>query len=57
MIIEPLEGCDKGITYYEKVDNGYLIWEKLILFKIKLIELKRKYRNGKQHIKVDRLIM
>ena len=25
MIIEPLEGCDKGIIYYEKVDNGYLI--------------------------------
>ena len=25
MIIEPLEGCDKGIIYYEKVDAGYLI--------------------------------
>lgn len=25
MIIEPLEGWDKGIIYYEKVDDGYLI--------------------------------
>ena len=25
MIIEPLEGFDNGIIYYEKVDGGYLI--------------------------------
>lgn len=25
IIIEPLEGFDNGIVYYEKVDGGYLI--------------------------------
>lgn len=25
MIIEPLEGCDKGIIYYQKSDDGFLV--------------------------------
>lgn len=25
MIIEPLEGCDKGIIYYQKLDDGFLV--------------------------------
>lgn len=25
MIVEPLEGADEGIIYYQKLDDGYLI--------------------------------
>lgn len=51
IIIEPLNGWDKGIIYYEKVDKGYLvegegyiIEDRADIIEERIKERKRKYK-------------
>lgn len=47
MIIEPLEGWDKGIIYYEKVDNGYLIMGEAYIIQNKIDRIEARIQEWK----------
>lgn len=47
MIIEPLEGCDKGIIYYEKVDDGYLIMGEAYIIQNKIDRIEAEIQKWK----------
>lgn len=47
MIIEPLEGWDKGIIYYEKVDGGYLIMGEAYIIQNKIDRIEAEIQKWK----------
>lgn len=47
MIIEPLEGWDKGIIYYEKVDDGYLIMGEAYIIQNKIDRIEARIQEWK----------
>lgn len=47
MIIEPLVGWDKGIIYYEKVDDGYLIMGEAYIIQNKIDRIEAEIQKWK----------
>ena len=47
MIIEPLEGWNKGIIYYEKVDDGYLIMREAYIIQNKIDKIESEIQGWK----------
>lgn len=51
MIIEPLKGWDKGIIYYEKVDDGYLIMGEAYIIQNKIDRIEAEIQKWKAEYK------